>query len=137
MPINKTSLALVLVFAAQIPEICSASSVSYACQTPASKALPFCDSRLSFEDRVKDLTGRLTPGEKVSLMGAHGNDICAFEDGGVPRLDIPSYTWCTETNTGVSTQCLQPGKCATTFPSPAALAAPAMPEHPTPASLAA
>ena len=68
MPINKTSLALVLVFAAQIPEICSASSVSYACQTPASKALPFCDSRLSFEDRVKDLTGRLTPGEKVSLM---------------------------------------------------------------------
>ena len=56
-------------------------------------------------------------------MGAHGKDICAFEDGGVPRLDIPSYTWCTETNTGVSTVCLEEGKCATTFPSPAALAA--------------
>jgi hypothetical protein len=30
------------------------------------------------------------------LMGSHGNDQCAFIDGGVPRLDIPSYTWCTE-----------------------------------------
>ena len=54
---------------------------------------------------------------------AHGNDVCAFDDGGVLRLDIPPYTWCTETNTGVSTQCPQEGRCATTFPSPSALAA--------------
>jgi beta-glucosidase-like glycosyl hydrolase len=95
----------------------------YACQTAHSKAMAFCDSSKDFTSRVADLLGRLTTQEKISLMGAHGHDICAFEDGGVPRLDIPSYTWCVETNTGVSTVCLQEGKCATTFPSPAAMAA--------------
>ena len=76
------------------------SSSVYACQTNASRSLPFCNGDLSFEARVTDLLGRLTLAEKLSLLGAHGSDICAFEDGGVSRLDIPSYTWCTETNTG-------------------------------------
>jgi beta-glucosidase-like glycosyl hydrolase len=95
----------------------------YACQTPMSRSLPFCNNTLSFKARVADLVGRLTQQEKISLLGAHGTDICAFEDGGVPRLGIPTYAWCTETNTGVSTKCMEPGKCATTFPSPASLAA--------------
>eukprot|EP00038_Savillea_parva_P031675 m.89355 g.89355 ORF g.89355 m.89355 type:complete len:785 (-) comp9801_c0_seq1:94-2448(-) len=98
-------------------------SAMYACTTEASKKLPFCNADLSMDARVDDLVGRLTMDEKVSLLGAHGKDMCSFLDGGVPRLDIPSYTWCTETNTGVSTVCIAPDKCATTFPSPAALAA--------------
>jgi hypothetical protein len=98
------------------------ASKVYACQTARTKAMGFCDSSRSFVERASDLLQRLTTAEKLSLMGAHGRDICAFEDGGVARLDIPSYTWCTETNTGVSSVCLQEGRCATTFPSPAALA---------------
>lgn len=95
----------------------------YACQSAESKKMGFCDASKDFKSRVADLLGRLTTDEKISLMGAHGHDICAFQDGGVSRLDIPSYTWCVETNTGVSTVCLEEGKCATTFPSPAVLAA--------------
>ena len=97
-------------------------STVYACQTARTKVMGFCDGSKSFVERASDLLQRLSTKEKLSLMGAHGPDICAFEDGGVPRLDIPSYTWCTETNTGVSSVCLQEGRCATTFPSPAALA---------------
>ncbi len=66
----------------------------YACQSARSKNMGFCDGSKSFVERTSDLLQRLTTAEKISLMGAHGNDICAFEDGGVPRLDIPSYTWC-------------------------------------------
>lgn len=101
----------------------AAPSKLYACTTAKSKTMGFCDPSKDFNSRVADLLKRLTTDEKISLMGAHGNDICAFQDGGVPRLDIPSYTWCVETNTGVSTACIQEDKCATTFPSPAALAA--------------
>lgn len=35
---------------------------------------------------------------------------------------IAALSRCTETNTGVSSVCLQEGRCATTFPSPASLA---------------
>jgi hypothetical protein len=62
----------------------------YACTSTSSKALPFCNPALSMPARVEDLLQRLTTDEKVSLLGAHGGDLCAFEDGGVPRLDIPS-----------------------------------------------
>ena len=47
----------------------------------------------------------------------------AFLDAGVPRLDIPTYAWTEEANTGADSSCLGPEKCATTFPSPAMLAA--------------
>ena len=113
---------LLVAAAAALPAHSASVSKVYACQTARSKAMGFCDSSKSFTERAGDLLQQLTTAEKISLMGAHGSDICAFEDGGVPRLDIPSYTWCTETNTGVSSVCLQEGRCATTFPSPAALA---------------
>eukprot|EP00039_Didymoeca_costata_P008454 m.112515 g.112515 ORF g.112515 m.112515 type:complete len:776 (+) comp14090_c0_seq3:191-2518(+) len=95
----------------------------YACQTARTKSKEFCNASLSYESRVQALLSELTQDEKLSLMGAHGKDTCAFLDGGVARLDIPQYTWCTETNTGVSTECIKEGKCVTTFPSPALLAA--------------
>eukprot|EP01046_Picozoa_sp_COSAG06_P026049 COSAG06_NODE_2221_length_7313_cov_6.831577_2_plen_395_part_00 len=91
--------------------------------TTSARSMGFCDPSQSLAERVSDLLGRLTTQEKLSLMGAHGKEICTFVDGGIPWLDIPAYTWSTETNTGVSTGCLREGKCATTFPSPAALAA--------------
>ena len=98
-----------------------AVSPLYSCQTEQTKSLPFCDPKLPFVSRVADLLDRMELGEKLSIMGSH--DGCAFSDGGVPRLDIPAYTWCVETNTGVSSKCVEEGRCATTFPSPAALAA--------------
>ena len=70
-------------------------SAMYACTTEASKKLPFCNADLSMDARVDDLVGRLTMDEKVSLLGAHGKDMCSFLDGGVPRLDIPSCMYVT------------------------------------------
>ncbi len=57
------------------------------------------------------------------LHAKPGTDGCAFEDSGVPRLDIPVYAWTEEANTGADSSCLGPGRCVTTFPSPANLAA--------------
>lgn len=99
---------------------------SYACQ-PAdtkSKGLPFCDTAKTFGERADDLVGRLTLAEKLALLHAKpGTDGCAFEDSGVPRLDIPIYAWTEEANTGADSSCLGPERCVTTFPSPANLGA--------------
>jgi hypothetical protein len=98
----------------------------YACQpTDAkSKGLPFCDTSRTFGERADDLVGRLTLPEKLALLHAKpGTDGCAFEDSGVPRLDIPIYAWTEEANTGADSSCLGPERCVTTFPSPANLAA--------------
>ena len=98
----------------------------YACQNATHPAfhLPFCDAALSFDQRVDDLLRRLTFDEVVGLLHAQpGTDACAFIDHGVARLDIPPYAWTEEANTGADSACLGPNKCATTFSSPALLAA--------------
>ena len=75
-------------------------------------------------DRAADLLSRLTISEKLALLHAKpGTDGCAFEDSGVPRLDIPIYGWTEEANTGADSSCIGPDRCATTFASPANLAA--------------
>ena len=39
------------------------------------------------------------------------------------RLGIPIYTWCVESNSGAGGICVAPGKCQSTFPAAAGLAA--------------
>jgi hypothetical protein len=57
-------------------------------------------------------------------MGADPNyDSCALVDAGAARLGIAQNMWLVETNTGVASACLGPNQCATTFASPAMLAA--------------
>lgn len=60
----------------------------------ATANLPFCNPALSIPERVKDLVGRLTMGEKVQLLV---NNAIA-----VPRLGIKGYEWWSEALHGVS-----------------------------------
>jgi len=72
--------------------------------------LPFRDRSLSQADRVKDLLGRLTLEEKVSLLG--------YRSKAVDRLSIPAYNWWNEGLHGVA----RAGE-ATVFPQAIGMAA--------------
>jgi beta-D-xylosidase 4 len=95
----------------------------HACLPPNGQ-WPFCNTSLSVEERVAWLLSNLTTLEKLGLIGADpAYNACPLVDAGVARLGIPKYMWLDETNTGIASGCAAPGRCATTFPSPAGLAA--------------
>jgi beta-glucosidase len=68
--------------------------LSLSCIDSKAQTYPFRDYKLSFEERVKDLVGRLTLEEKVLQML---NAAPAIE-----RLGIPAYDWWNETLHGVA-----------------------------------
>nr|XP_025618572.1 probable beta-D-xylosidase 2 isoform X2 [Arachis hypogaea] len=79
----------------------------------ATKNLPFCKVSLPIRLRVKDLIGRLTLQEKVTLLV---NNAAA-----VPRLGIKGYEWWSEalhgvSNVGPGTKFGGPFPAATSFP---------------------
>jgi beta-glucosidase len=75
-----------------------------------SEQLPYLDTSLSFAERARDLVGRLTLEEKVSLMNHTAQ--------GIPRLNIPAYNYWSEALHGVARN----GR-ATVFPQAIAMAA--------------
>jgi beta-D-xylosidase 4 len=89
------------------------SAASVACLTPATQFLPFCNTSLPFQLRVKDLIGRLKLDEKLGLTDANNSPI--------DRLGIPAYSWSNECLHGVKvTGQPKAGKGATVFPQPLA-----------------
>lgn len=76
----------------------------------AQDLLPFQDPDLPTTERIRDLIGRLTAEEKISMM--------VHDSPGVPRLGIPAYNWWNEALHGVG----RAGK-ATVFPQAIGLAA--------------
>jgi beta-glucosidase len=78
--------------------------------TSTSEKLSYLDTSLSFAERAKDLVGRLTLDEKVSLMD--------YPAQGVPRLNIPAYNYWSEALHGVARN----GR-ATVFPQAIGMAA--------------
>ena len=71
---------------------------------------PFENPSLSFEQRVRDLTGRLTLKEKISLMQNNAKPVA--------RLGIPAYNWWNECLHGVARD-----GAATVFPQAIGMAA--------------
>jgi beta-glucosidase-like glycosyl hydrolase len=63
------------------------------CSVAANANLPWCDSTLPTEVRLKDLVDRILPEEIVGLF-SNG-------DGGVPSMHIPRYQWWSEALHGV------------------------------------
>jgi beta-glucosidase len=78
--------------------------------TSTSEKLSYLDTSLPLPERVKDLVGRLTLEEKVSLMSHPAQ--------GVPRLNIPAYNYWSEALHGVGRN----GR-ATVFPQAIGMAA--------------
>ena len=72
--------------------------------------LPYMDETLSFEERAKDLTARMTLDEKVGQM--------LYQAPAIPRLNVPSYNWWNEALHGVAR-----AGVATVLPQAIALAA--------------
>merc|ERR1719204_2063930 len=71
------------------------------CVTDKAKALPYCDTSKSFDDRVTWLIANLSLQEKVYMMTpqpAINDNTCDAHTGGAARLDIPAYMWLVETN---------------------------------------
>jgi beta-glucosidase len=77
--------------------------------TPLVK-IPFYDTRLSFEERARDLVSRLTLEEKAKQM--------LHEAPAIPRFGIPEYNWWNECLHGVAR-----AGVATVFPQAIGLAA--------------
>ena len=84
-------------------------AAAFACdkRNVGTRNMGFCQESLGIEERVKDLIGRLTLGEKIRLLV---NNAIA-----VPRLGIRGYEWWSEALHGVSN--VGPGtKFGGTFP---------------------
>eukprot|EP01060_Flectonema_neradi_P016783 TRINITY_DN2341_c1_g1_i1.p1 TRINITY_DN2341_c1_g1~~TRINITY_DN2341_c1_g1_i1.p1 ORF type:complete len:848 (+),score=204.59 TRINITY_DN2341_c1_g1_i1:39-2582(+) len=96
-----------------------------ACMTEKSKGYGFCDPSKSIDERIDDLVSRVTVEEMVAAVvpDAALGSLCHCHTQGVPSLDIPDYTWLVETNTAVASDCIAPGKCATTFSGPMGMGA--------------
>ena len=75
-----------------------------------SKTPAYLDENLSFEERAKDLTARMTLEEKVTQM--------IYNAPAIPRLGIPAYNWWNEALHGVAR-----AGTATVFPQAIGLAA--------------
>ena len=98
------------------------------CDAPPGSLLPWCNRSKPHEERLELLVGELTLAEKIALCSPQrrasglGNP-CNTHTLGVPRLGLTDYMWLEESNTGVSSSCLGPGHCATTFAGPLGLGA--------------
>src|SRR5690348_1516396 len=85
-------------------------TISVSVKSHAQDNYPFQNSNEAVDVRVKDLLGRLTLEEKISLLG--------FNSKAVSRLNIPAYNWWNEALHGVA----RAGK-ATVFPQAIGMAA--------------
>ena len=65
------------------------------CLFPGNARQPFCNTKLSTAQRVKDLVQRLNMSEKLQLLNADG------AANGIPRLGLPHVGWGTECLHGV------------------------------------
>jgi beta-glucosidase-like glycosyl hydrolase len=95
------------------------------CDSPPGSLLGWCNHGKSHSERLELLLGQLTLPEKIGLLSptpALGNP-CNTHTAGAPRLGLSDYMWLEESNTGVSSACLGPGHCATTFSGPLGLGA--------------
>jgi len=96
----------------------------HGCTTDVAKTLPYCNTALSFEERVSSLINSLTLDEKISLISPDDRyDTCPIVVSDIPRIGLPRYMWLTETNTDVSSACVSKDRCATTFIGPTGLGA--------------
>jgi beta-D-xylosidase 4 len=88
-----------------------------ACSQPEVQSLPFCNTSLSFAERVADVVARLTLDEA-------GGQLTARQAPSIPRLGIPSFYWGTNAVHGITNAPLggelcvpETGRCVTIWPS--------------------
>ena len=70
------------------------------CATDRARSFPYCDARLSIDDRVADLIARLSLAEKIAMISPQPElgDLCVAHTAGKAELDLPPYAWLVEAN---------------------------------------
>ncbi|EDQ84789.1 uncharacterized protein MONBRDRAFT_39142 [Monosiga brevicollis MX1] len=83
----------------------------------ASSSYPFCDTKLSVDDRLKDLVSRVSTADAATQLRAR-------ESAQIDNIGLPAYYWGTNAIHGMqNTACLADGQCPTSFPAPNGLSA--------------
>ena len=96
------------------------------CENAVSRALPYCDTSLSVDERLSWLLGNLSLAEKIATISPQRalGDTCGTHTAGKASIGLPDYFWLTETNSAVFSTCLgQPWRCPTTFIGPLGMGA--------------
>jgi len=96
------------------------------CENAISRALPYCDTSLSVDERVSWLMANLSLAEKIATISPQRalGDTCGTHTAGKASVGLPDYFWLTETNSAVFSTCLgQPWRCPTTFIGPLGMGA--------------
>jgi hypothetical protein len=79
--------------------------------------LPFCNTSLPIDDRVRDLISRIRTADKPNLLTARGH----LKNRGrtaIPELGVPSYYWGANCiHSSMFSNCTTTGRCSTSFPS--------------------
>jgi hypothetical protein len=72
------------------------------------RSFPYCDARLSIDDRVADLIARLSLAEKIAMISPQPeHNLCFTHTAGKAELGLPPYAWLVEVNSAcVSTRVL-------------------------------
>ena len=122
MKTNKTTrhviVFLLMIIASTSTLVYGTINIPRACTGEHSK-YKFCDSKLSMDERVKNLISMLNDTEKPYLLTARESP-----KGSIPRLGIPEYDWGGNCIHGVQSRCGSNfTKCPTSFPDPIFLGA--------------
>ena len=96
------------------------------CANTVSKALPYCDTTLSVDERVAWLMHNFTLDEKIAMISPQPSlgETCGDHTAGKDSIGLPAYFWLVEANTNIAAAChTTPWKCATTFIGPMGMGA--------------
>ncbi len=119
-------LSILIIVLINITTTTNALTPTYhGCVTEKAKTFKYCDTSLSYEERLESLISELTLEEKVNLIAPDSalGSTCNDHTHGVERLDVPPYMWLVETNTAAASKCYAENVCATTFNGPIGLGA--------------
>ena len=110
----------VLAAAAAWPAIVAVVPNWKGCADNISQALPYCDTKLSHEQRLLALVSNLTLQEKIGMISPDPalGDPCMDHTSGKPSIGLPNYVWLIEVNSDVQTNCMGADRCATNFIGP-------------------
>ena len=77
----------------------------------------FCDTKLSIDERVKDIIKRIPDSSKANLLTARGRGMHKDREA-LPDIGVPSYYWGSNCiHSSMFANCTKTGRCSTSFPS--------------------
>lgn len=96
----------------------------HGCIDDKAKALPYCDTKLSIDQRLDDLLGRMNLDDKIAqIMPQPNKNTCNDVTKGKAEIGLPEWMWLVETNSNIASRCTVEGHCATTFTGPMGMGA--------------